>query len=157
MAAKRSGKMSYVGSARWVKIDDNGQVLDERMVDEFEKPVGRNERFEVTYLAEIINMIDSLGNKKMQVVKYILSHMCRANNTLIITTRQLAEECNMSATTVQDTLKILENSGLIKRKTGAIMLNPKMMNNWKAGKEATMMIKYHEFSESTEMPDVPNE
>ena len=145
MAKERNARMTYTGSSRWIKVSENGEVIEERQVDEFERPVGRQERFMVTYLAEIISMIDNLGNKKMQVVKYILENMQKADNTLIITTRELAEKSGVGHNTVLETLRTLENSGLIERRTGALMLKPKLMNNWKAPKEATMMVKYAEF------------
>lgn len=74
----------------------------------------------ITYLSAIINLIDSLGNKKMEVVKYILKNMEKSNNTLIITTGELAEKSGVSKPMVIETLKILEYAGIIKRRTGAI-------------------------------------
>ena len=148
--SERNTRMIYTGTSRWIKVSENGDILEERQVDEFERPVGRNEKFMITYLAEIINLIDNLGNKQMQVVKYILEHMQKADNTLIITTRELAEKSGVGHNTVLETLKTLENSGLIERRTGALMLKPKLMNNWKAPKEATMMVKYNEFSKENQ-------
>ena len=137
----RKAKTKYTGREVWIN-QATGEI---REVDTFEKPVGRDKGFMITYLAEIINLIETLGNKKMQVVKYILSHMSKSENTLIITTRELAEKCDMSTKTVTETLKLLENAKIIERKTGAIMVSPKLINNWYASKEATMMIKYYEF------------
>lgn len=137
----RKDRTKYTGREVWVN-QTTGEI---REVDAFERSVGRQEAFMITYLAEIINMIETIGNKKMQVVKYILTNMCKTNNTLIITTRELAEKCDVGHNTVIDTLKLLENSGIIERRTGAIMVSPKLMNNWKGGKEATMMVKYQEF------------
>lgn len=137
----RKGKTQYTGKEIWVN-QATGEV---REVDTFEKPVGRGNGFMITYLAEIINLIETLGNKKMLVVKYILEHMSKTENTLIITTRELAEKCNVGLNTVVDTLKLLEDAKIIERRTGAIMVSPKLMNNWKAPKEASMMIKYYEF------------
>lgn len=131
----------YIGKEVWVN-KSTGEV---REVDTFEKPIGRENGFMITYLAEIINLIETLGNKKMLVVKYILANMSKSENTLIITTRELAEKCNVSHTVVLKTLKLLEDSQIIERRTGAIMVSPKLMNNWKAPKEASMMIKYYEF------------
>lgn len=142
----RKDRTRYTGREVWVN-QETGEI---REIDAFERSVGRQEAFMITYLGEIINMIETLGNKKMQVVKYILANMCKTNNTLIITTRELAKECDMSTRTVTETLKLLENAGIIERRTGAIMVSPKLMNNWKGGKEATMMIKYKEFSGSDE-------
>jgi biotin operon repressor len=138
----RKAKAQYTGREVWVN-QATGEV---REVDAFEKPVGRDKGFMITYLAEIINMIETLGTKKMLVVKYILQNMCKANNTLIATTREIAKELGMSTTTVNDTLKLLEGAGIIERRTGAIMVSPKLCNNWNSGKEASMMIKYYEFS-----------
>lgn len=137
----RKGKTQYTGKEIWVN-QATGEV---REVDTFEKPVGRGNGFMITYLAEIINLIETLGNKKMLVVKYILEHMSKTENTLIITTRELAKKCNVGLNTVVDTLKLLEDAKIIERRTGAIMVSPKLMNNWEAPKEASMMIKYYEF------------
>lgn len=142
MQQGRKGKTLYTGKEIWVN-QATGEV---REVDTFEKPVGRGNGFMITYLAEIINLIETLGNKKMLVVKYILEHMSKTENTLIRTQREIADALSMSTKTVNETLKLLADAGIIERRTGAIMVSPKLMNNWKAPKEASMMIKYYEFS-----------
>lgn len=143
MNEERKSRMQYKGTTTWVN-QETGEV---RTVDEFERPVGRTEPFMITYLAEIINLIETLGNKKMQIVKYILNNMEKSTNTLLTTTRLLAQETDTSQKTVVETLRMLENAEIIKRRTGAIMLSPKLMNNKKALGEATMMVKYERFDE----------
>ena len=143
MNEERKSRMQYKGTTTWVN-QETGEV---RTVDEFERPVGRTEPFMITYLAEIINLIETLGNKKMQIVKYILNNMEKSTNTLLTTTRLLAQETDTSQKTVVETLRMLENAEIIKRRTGAIMLSPKLMNNKKALGEATMMVKYERFGE----------
>lgn len=144
---ERRTTMKYTGSSRWIKVNNNGDIEEERVVDEFERPHGRQEHFMITYLAEIINLIDSLGNQKMKVVKYILQKMSKSDNVLIITTKELSEKSGVSYTTVIQTLKILDDANVIQRRTGAIMINPRLMNNKRPAGEATMMIKYNEFEE----------
>lgn len=144
----RKGRMQYTGSAVWQKVDmATGEIVEQRAVDEFERPVGRQEHFMITYLAEVISLIDSLGNQKMKVVKYILQEMSKSDNTLIITARELAKNSGVGYNTVIDTLRILDEAGIIQRRTGAIMISPKLMNNKKAAGEAAMMVKYTQFSE----------
>ena len=144
----RKGRMQYTGSAVWQKVDmATGEIVEQRAVDEFERPVGRQEHFMITYLAEVISLIDSLGNQKMKVVKYILQEMSKSDNTLIITTRELAKKSGVGLNTVVETLRILDEAGIIQRRTGAIMISPKLMNNKKAAGEAAMMVKYTQFSE----------
>ncbi|NFK66556.1 hypothetical protein FDF01_18775 [Clostridium botulinum] len=143
--------MKYTGSEMLYRVNkETGEFEEIGSADTFVKPVGRDEPFMITYLAEIINLIDTLGNKKMQVVKYILKNMSRSENTLIITTRELAEKCKVSKPVVLDTLKLLEETNIIQRRTGAIMISPKLMNNKKAKGEAIMMTKYKQFNEDDE-------
>ena len=102
----RKDRTKYTGREVWIN-QETGEV---REIDAFEREVGRKEAFMITYLGEIINMIETLGNKKMQVVKYILQNMCKTNNTRIITTRDLAERCDVSLQTATVTLKLLETA-----------------------------------------------
>lgn len=97
--------------------------------------------FAITYLASIIQMIESIGNKKMQVVKYILQNM-DSNNKLSETVREISKGCGCSLQTVQETLALLENCGVIARKTGTVMLSPKLIHKGNAQKERFLMTKF---------------
>lgn len=124
---------------------DTGEIIgDIKVVDVIVKEVPRT-GFAITYLSSIINLIDSIGNKKMAVVKYILKNM-DSNNILLQTVREVSEGCNCSVQTVQDTLKLLENAGIIARKTGAIMLSPKLVHKGNARKERFLMAKFIEIN-----------
>ena len=90
-------------------------------------------------------MIDSIGNKKMQVVKYILKNM-DSNNILLQTVREVAAGCGCSVQTVNDTLRLLSDTGIIARKTGAIMLSPKLAHKGNARKERYLMAKFIEIN-----------
>lgn len=143
-------KSTYTGKETWAKLDGEGNIIEVKEVDIFERPVDGRSNFMITYLSEVINLIDTLGNKKMQVVKYILKEMEKSNNILVITSRELSQKCNVSLQTVTDTLKLLEGANLIQRRVGSIMLKPRLMNNRSAKKEATMMTKYYQFDNSDE-------
>ena len=101
----------------------------------------------ITYLSAMINLMDKLGNKKMQVVKYILEHMDKSTNTLIITTTELSIKSKVSRQVVSDTLKILEEANLIKRRTGAIMLHSNLVHRGNEEKEKYLLAKFEEFGE----------
>ena len=135
--------MQYEGQEVWInKVTGETRTIDMFVKDYEEKRNG----FIVAYLGEIINMMESLGNKKMQVVKYILENIEGSNNALIITTRELAKKSGVSLNVVVRTLKLLDEKGIIQRRTGSLMLNPKFCNRWKANKERAMMIKFQGFS-----------
>lgn len=138
-----SGK--YLGRSKWAKIDENGKLTGEvKEVDEFETKVNRS-GFMITYMSAIINLIDKLGTKKMQVMKYIFENMSKTENTLIITTDELAKKSKVSKPVVIETLKILEDANLIKRRTGAIILHPRLMHRGDELKERYLLTKFETF------------
>lgn len=132
---------------------DTGEIIgDVKKVDVVIREVPRT-GFAITYLSSIINLIDSIGNKKMQVVKYILQRM-DSNNILLETVREIADGCKCSVQTVQDTLKLLESAGVIARRTGAVMLSPKLVHKGNAKKERYLMAKFIEIG-TIEKDDIP--
>lgn len=128
---------------------DTGENIGElRCVDVIIKEIPRV-GFAITYLASIVNMIESIGNKKMQVVKYVLQHM-DSNNKLSETVREIAKGSGCSVQTVQDTLSLLEKCGVIARKTGTVMLSPKLLHKGNAARERFLMTKFIEIQDSKE-------
>lgn len=105
--------------------------------------------FAITYLSSIINMIESIGNKKMQVVKYVLQNM-DSNNKLSETVREIASGSGCSLQTVQETLKLLEDCGVIARKVGTVMLSPKLLHKGNAQKERYLMTRFIELKNNEE-------
>src|SRR5690625_2742635 len=86
----------FACSSRWKNLD-TGEIIE---ANDVIKKTSRN-GFMITYLTAIIQLIDNLGNRKMQVVKYILENMEKSTNTLIITTTELAKKSKVSRQTVR--------------------------------------------------------
>ena len=154
----KSPETIYRGQEAYVRIDaqafKHGEVKitgEPIIADEVVKKVNRN-GFEITYLTYLVDLFDKLGGKKYTVFKYILAHKS-ADNTLIITTRELAEKTSTSTKTVVETLKLLEDSGLISRRTGAIMLLPKLAHRGSDRREAYLMQKFVEFDDGEQTED----
>ncbi|MBY6971083.1 replication/maintenance protein RepL, partial [Clostridium botulinum] len=95
----------------------------------------------------IINLIETLGNRKMQVVKYILENMDKSTNTLILTNRELAKKANVSLDTVSKTLTILKKAKIVTSRTGAIMINPELVHRGNVSKEQYLLTRFQEFDE----------
>lgn len=144
MKEKNKTIAQFEKSERWVRVDQNNQPIGEpEEVNVLVKKLSRND-FMITYLAEMVSLIDTIGNKKMKVVKYILKNMDKSTNKLTETTTEIAEHCQVSRMVVSDTLKLLEQAGFIARKTGVIMLSPKIAHKGNAQKEHFLMTKFHE-------------
>jgi len=112
--------------------------------------------FAITYLSSIINMIESIGNKKMQVVKYILQNM-DSNNKLSETVREISKGTGCSLQTVHETLVLLENCGVVARKVGTVMLSPKLVHKGNVKKEKYLMTKFIEIQKTENDENNENE
>lgn len=138
----KGNKVMYEGRDTWV----NKRTGEEIEANQVVRKTSRN-GFMITYLTAIVQLIDTLGNKKMQVVKYILENMDKSTNTLIVTSRELAKKSNVSLQTVTDTLKTLENAQIITRRTGAIMIHSDLVHRGGKEKEQFLLARFSEFNE----------
>lgn len=125
----------------WVN-QKTGEVAE---FDQITKKVPR-QGFEITYLSYFFDLFDQLGGKKYKVFKYIIENKS-SENTLIITTEELAKKCKVGRNTVNETLKLLTRANLITRRTGAIMINPKLAHRGKDTKEKYLLTKFETFEE----------
>lgn len=156
MPSYKKTKTLYQGKEAYIQIDlqtlhETGEIKfvgDPFVADTSITKIDRN-GFEITYLAYLFDVFDQLGGQKYKVFKYIVENKS-SENTLIITTRELADKCQVSTKTVNEALKLLRNKGLIATRTGAIMLLPKIAHRGKNNKEQYLMHKFQEFGTETE-------
>lgn len=128
----------------WVN-KDTGQEVDGYLSL---KRVERKD-FDIIYFSYLFDLFDKLGGKKFQVLKYILANKSY-DNTLIITMRELAKFTNTSPATVNETLKLLRDAGIIKTRTGAIIVNSHFTVRGSKNKEAWIFQKFEIFDEKNE-------
>jgi Fic family protein len=107
--------------------------------------------FEKLWLGHILAAIDEIGNAKMKILNYILENREKANNSLIITIVELAEQTGVSRPTVTSTLQVLEKHGIIKRKTGAVILNPDVVFKGRHKHRMNVLYKYNHFTDHREV------
>lgn len=103
-------------------------------------------KFEITYTAELFDIMKSLGNKKIEVLSYMLDHK-DGNNSLNMTNAQLAKAVGASRPTVIETMKTLSEAGLVGRQGSVIMISPKLMVKGNQLREAWLMRKYEEITD----------
>ena len=132
----------YKGTQRLID-EQSGEVIE---VDKlYRKQTSGN--FHKAYLIQLISMMDLIGGKKFQVVNYILDNIQWSNNTLIATVKELVETANTSTKTVNTTLKILEEGNIIKRRTGALMLNPELLMRGDDQKQKYLLLEFGNFEQ----------
>ncbi|MCM1225113.1 MAG: replication/maintenance protein RepL [Lachnospiraceae bacterium] len=102
-------------------------------------------KFEITYTAELFGILEKLGNKKIQIFSYLLDQK-DGNNSINTTIREIANETHSSTKTVNDTIQILREAGLLERKHSTYMLSPRLMVKGSQLREAYLMRKYEEMT-----------
>ncbi|WP_237770898.1 replication/maintenance protein RepL, partial [Staphylococcus aureus] len=80
----------------------------------------------------------------------ILDNVHLSNNTMISTTREIAKATGTSLQTVTTTLKILEEGNIIKRKTGALMLNPELLMRGDDQKQKYLLLEFGNFEQEVD-------
>ncbi|MEK4102470.1 replication/maintenance protein RepL, partial [Staphylococcus sp. FSL K6-0124] len=103
--------------------------------------------FHKAYLIQLISMMDMIGNQKFKVVNYILDNIHWSNNTLIATVKEMVKATGTSKQTVITTLKALEEGNIIKRRTGALMLNPELLMRGDDHKQKYLLLEFGSFEQ----------
>ncbi|ECR3422772.1 MULTISPECIES: replication/maintenance protein RepL [Staphylococcus] len=132
----------YKGTQRLID-EQSGEVIE---VDKlYRKQTSGN--FHKAYLIQLISMMDMIGNQKFKVVNYILDNIHWSNNTLIATVKEMIKATGTSKQTVITTLKALEEGNIIKRRTGALMLNPELLMRGDDHKQKYLLLEFGSFEQ----------
>lgn len=145
-------KTKIIGSKELVD-PTTGEVIPCSLVQQ--DTYGRR-NFYITYMYNIMKLFDVLGGKKYKVLEFIIDNM-NYENQLIMTTREIEKKSGISKKTILETLKLLEENNLIVRKTGVVMLNPKLFNNKKDYQEQYMLIKYNQIKRESDSNQTNND
>lgn len=139
----RKKKTTVYGNETIYKRDENGelQALDATVIDEeWDEEVDIN--WDKIWLGEVMEALEQVGNKKIKVANYILTHRDKVTNFLIQTQREIAEACGVSKQTVTSTLKALEMADLIVAKSGVYQVNPDRIAYGKHNKRMAILRIY---------------
>jgi len=102
----------------------------------------KKEFFYKVWLADLMQVLDLLGNKKMLVLEYLLARMDNENK-IVATHRKIAEELNISTKTVSDTISMLQKENVLKRlQNGVYQLNPKIVFFGDNKRQDYLLIEY---------------
>ncbi len=106
-------------------------------------------KFEITYTAELFGIMKKMGNKKIEILSYLLDNK-DGNNCLNTSVRDIAKATETSHQTVQDTINILKEANLIRREKSVYMLSPNLMLKGNQIREAYLMRKFEEIPDPDE-------
>lgn len=113
-------------------------------------------KFEVTYTAELFDIMRELGTKKMEVFCYLLDNK-DSQNQINTTQREISSLTGVSIKTVNETIRTLIDSGLLTRKGTVYMVSPNLMVKGNQVREAYLMRKFVEMDEHQQFEVIESE
>ena len=114
-----------------------------------EKEVYNDFNFHKIWLNDLMNILDLIGGKKLEILKYLLNKMSNVDNTIIARYDDIMKDLKVSRQTVSNTLKILREANFIKKiANGVYMVNPDIIVKGTGGKKDALMIKYIQINEN---------
>lgn len=135
----------------WVN-QDTGEV---RQVQEIEVKA-TDKGFDKVWLGMILAVLDIIGSKKIDVIKYLLENRSRTENTITVSQNKIAKDLGISVRTVNETMQKLESASFIHRIVpGHYRINPAVI--WRGSHMGRMaiMAKFSEekAARASEPPD----
>jgi DNA-binding transcriptional regulator YhcF (GntR family) len=103
------------------------RYIDEATGEVHEVPVmnhyGKgNKDFEMIFYGHFFEILNDLGNKKIQVLRHIIKNRNKSENLFVGTQKDIANALGINVMTVNKTLLHLQDKGVIKTKTGVIYI-----------------------------------
>lgn len=124
----------------WIN-QETGEV---RQVQEIEVKA-TDKGFDKVWLGMILAVLEIIGSKKIDVIKYILENRSRTENTITVSQNKIAKDVGVSVQTVNETMKRLESADFIHRIVpGHYRINPAVI--WRGSHMGRMaiMAKFNE-------------
>lgn len=91
------------------------------------------------WLGHMLDVLDMVGNKKMQVLSWLLENRDLKTNEIVATQQEIMDELNFSKQTISDTFKALQSQKVIvKIRNGKYQLSPDFI--WKGDSDNRMDI-----------------
>ena len=128
------------------RYDQEGKVVGYDSV--VHKKVVGMEGWKRVMLLDMLNIIEKLGNKKIQVLNYILENMDN-NNVLLKSHRQIEKETKISRTTIIEVFKTLKELDILKQNINALgyVLNPVVFSSYGSLEKQNRLIIDYEYED----------
>ncbi len=117
----------------------------------------RDANFHKVWLKDTFGSFSALGNKKVQVLSFLLENMDRENK-ICMTQRQMATKSKISVDTIRKTIQILKKANfIISVNLGVYQINPEKI--YKGGKSARQdtLHKYLQSSNTEDKSSYPSQ
>lgn len=109
---------------------------------------GKDINFNKIFIGHIIEAVEAIGNKKVEVLMYLFS-VKNSDNQIIKTQAEMEKETKISRKTISDTLKVLREHNVIKKKSSSVyQLNPNAIFKGQGKKRMDILLSYEEIEDT---------
>ena len=134
---------TYVGTKKVYDEEGNEILLDmiHKKNDNLDRKGWRR-----VILGDLLTVIDSIGNKKIKVLEYLIDNM-NGSNEIDLTQREVAGGLKISIQTVSTTFKELEKANLIKKIKRKYVLNTQIVSAYGSKEKNSYLCLNYDFSD----------
>lgn len=140
-----SKKIRVIGTKEYID-SETGEVKEMNVISQEDQDFN----FDKFWISQIMFAIDEFGSQKMKLLFYLITNREKANNTVLKTVAEMAEETKINKNTIVSTLKILEKHKIIRRKTGIIFISPEVIFKGGHNKRMNVLIEYRGVTQNHE-------
>jgi DNA-binding transcriptional regulator YhcF (GntR family) len=151
--ANTTKKITVIGTEQYINAA-TGLIEDFNVI----KSQDSDFDFDKLWTAQILLACDEFGNQKLKLLMHLIKIRERANNTVIRTIVELANETDMNKNTVLITLKLLEKHKIITRKSGVVFISPNVIFRGSHSNRMRVLIDYQNVEKNQhEIEDEPKQ
>jgi len=130
-------KTKIIGTQQYVNAT-TGEVEEHQVI----QMTNTDFNFEKIWLMHVLESLELIGNKKIKVLNYLLENK-DSKNLVIATQRAIAEELEISKTTVSETIIALQESNFITQtQRGVYRINPDKLFKGSKNSRMNVLLKY---------------
>jgi len=133
-------KQIVVGTQKFINAQ-TGEVEEFTVI---QKNITRDYNFHKIWLQDLLNVLNSFGNKKIKILSYLLHKMRNEDNTVTVTYEEMQKKLKVSKPTISVTMKELQEANVIKKIAPATYrFNPDLIIKGSVGKRQHLLIEYN--------------
>ena len=143
-------KMMEIGTKKYID-PKTGEEIEVTLI---RKNVHKDYNFHKIWLQDLLNILNSFGNKKIKILSYLLSIMRNEDNTVSVTYREIEEAIGVNKMTISATIRELIEANVLKKlKPATYQFNPAIIVKGNSGKRQMLLVEYYHTNNSKKIED----
>lgn len=141
-------KSQVVRYENWIN-QDTGEVRQFAVVD---KPYSSDFNFHKVWIEDLAKVLNVIGGKKIEIFNHILRNINPYNNEVGFTYREIADELDVSKTTINETVIALIKADFMRKvRQSQYKINPRMLVKGSHNKRVGIMLKYDDLNDGRQL------